>query len=424
MTVNDATKTGSSDGSQSDTNSLLSYIAGKGQDGWVATVGTAGGSYTWTSQIDLSPNGLNLQNAIKIQSAGGSSNKTTITFNFSGNSGILLPAINNKLCQLTGFIIKTGAGQTLSTGALGFRTVTTGTAANAFRIDHCQFDDCAGHAIGILYDNVWNSGAAYGLIDQNTFNTTGTAHNGIYIFAGTSQASDTALGEWNGDMTWGTVNTVCVENNTFNFSGASDYVEGNPAIDSAYFGARWLARYNTFNNWVCVSHGADSAPSSTLQVEMFHNIFNLSINNAADFIMYTRGGSLRFYDNTVNLSNGASLPNQIIKTAIDTYAGRSTGFQQIGHGAVGGTETVVPDYIWGNTIPGGTGPLVGQPISPNQSNVNVSGMFVNNTQYFLSAPSGFSELVYPHPLNTDGGSGTGAPISNGFKQRACVGGGF
>ena len=404
-TVNDGLKTGTATATVADVQAAFDYVRGKAQDGWVITIGAAGDNVTWTSAVDM---GSGFANSVKIQSAGGDANKTTITLNFTdGGSGIILRVTDNKLVQFTGFRILTGAGQSFGTGAIGIRTSRTGQNRNSIRIDHCRFENCANHAIGVLYPEVYNSGPIYGLVDHCVFANTAT-HNGVYIHAGTPGTGHLDIGEWNNSMTWGTADTFTIEDCTFSLTGA-DTVEGNPANDSAWYGARWMARHNVFTNWVLVSHGADSAPSSTLQVEVLHNTFNLVTNDAVDFVMYTRGGSLRFYDNTVTLSNGATLGNQVVKTAIDTDVNRSVGFQQIGHGASGGTEVVEPDYFWGNHIDAGvTGPLVGAP-------QNNPGLWNLNTQYFLSAPGGFTELAYPHPLNTDGATSGVVTVSGRLK---------
>jgi hypothetical protein len=50
-TKDDVTKTATSDGSLSDTQSALSYIDGRNEDGWVLTVGSSNGSYSWGSSL-------------------------------------------------------------------------------------------------------------------------------------------------------------------------------------------------------------------------------------------------------------------------------------------------------------------------------------------------------------------------------------
>ncbi len=423
MTTNTGTKTGSSDGSQSDTQALIDFVRNRAEDGWVLTIGTAGGSYTWASPVDLNGAGT-WAYSVTIQSAGGDSNKTTLTANFStGGSALVLRATNNKLVRFTGFICKVTAGNYLSTGWVNVDTHGVGDCANSFRIDHNRFEDAGGNVsgkgpmVGVVWPNRWSSGAVYGLIDNNTFYTADSSVNtndGVYVYAGTSGSADTDLGQWNNSMTWGTASTVCVEHNTFTVA-AGLTVEGNPAIDGAWFGARILSRYNTFNNWVTVHHGADSAKSSVLQVESFHNIYNLTANDAVDYIHYHRGGCLRFAFNTINLSGGATV-NQIIKTAMDHDASRSFLFQTISHGATAGVESVLGDYIWSNTINGGSPTLVGQPANPNANSDTTTGQYVLNTNYFLSAPGGFSELAYPHPLNTDGPTPGNVTVTGRLKS--------
>lgn len=405
--ANDGAKTISTDGSQADTQSAFDYVDAKNQDGWVITIGTVGGSYTWTSSVEFAST---MVNDCVIISAGGIGNKTAIAMNFTyGGSGILLRGNDNKTAEIYGFSFTTPGGNTLGTGVIGVGGTGTAVAHNAIKIHDCSFDNCANYAVGVLWPDVNSVGAIYGVIYNCTL-TANTAVNGMYFFAGNSSTN------WSsGNMTWGTADTIVVEDCTFNMSVTT--VEGRPAIDSSYNGARWMARHCTFTHWVCVAHGADSAPTSTLQVEMLHNTFNLTINDAVDYIMYLRGGSMRFWDNTVNLSGGASL-NQIIKTANDsalpgTPIAAGEHFQQVGHGVVSGVEAFVMVRVWGNTINGGSPTLFGLPVTNNN--------LVSGTHYLLTDPGDYTELAYPHPLR----GAVSAALKNPFRSRLSpAGAGF
>lgn len=407
--ANDGAKTIASDGSQSDTQAAFDYADAKNQDGWEITIGTAGGSYTWTTTVAMASTFVH---SVRIRSAGGWANKTTLTGNFStGGSALELIVTSGKYTEISGFIFKAAAGAGFGTGWVNFDTNAVGDVHNGFRIHHCRFEDAGGDSgskgpmLGIVWPNRWSSGFIDGLVDQNYFYTANSntlTNDMVYCYAGTTGTGALDLGQWAGSMTWGTNQTIRIENNDFDVASGNT-VEGNPAIDSAYYGVRRLIRYNRFHNTVIVAHGADSAPSSTLQDEILHNTFTYDTNDAIDFIYYHRGGSCRFGLNTINFSNGASA-NQIVKTAIDHHGSRSLGFQQIGHGASSGTEVVEPDYVWGNTINGGSPTVVGAPNNPNAALEDITGMYVLNTHYFLSAPGGFSEIAYPDSLNTDVGS--------------------
>lgn len=405
----DVAKTGITDGSSTDLQAALDYIRGRAEDGWVITHGDPGGNYTHSAVVDFNGAGT-WTNSVTIKSAGGVANKTTLTANFSTSGSALAARVRNgKLINIYGFIFKVSAGNYLSTGWVNFDTNTTGNVFLGFRCHHNRFEDAGGNTasnrgpmLGISFPDRSNSGAIYGLIDQNVFYTTDssvTTCDGVYVYCGNTGASSTDLGNWNGSMTWGTTDTVCIENNVFTVA-AGNTVEGNPAIDSAWFGGRLLVRYNTFTNWVTVGHGADSAKSSVLQSEYYHNTYNLTTNDAVDYIHYHRGGCLRFYDNTINCTGGASL-NQIIKTAMDRDASRAFKFQTISHGTTAGVESVHGDYVWSNHYNGTSATEVGQPNNPNNQGDTTTGQYVLNTNYFLSAPAGHSEIVYPHPLNDD-----------------------
>jgi hypothetical protein len=384
FTANDAAKTITSDGSHTDTQAALDYIDGKNQEGWVLTVGTAGASYTWTAAVGMASTS---NHGLTITSAGGAANKTIITADRGvvGGQALALRPSDNKLTRVTGFTFRTAPGTALGSGVIAVdpNLTSTATMRNAFRIDHCRFENFQNIGITVLSPNT-TGGAVYGLVDNCDFVISSGA-NGLYIYSGSNGNN------WNGSMTWGTADTVVIEDCTFTKTGLTE--EGRPAVDSSYFGARWMLRRSTLTNWVLVAHGADTAPTSTMQVEVLHNNISLTANDSVDFIMYLRGGSMRFWDNAVSLTNGATL-NQIVKTAIDPCCGNPATFQQIGHGAVNGVETLVPVHVWGNNTPGGV-TLVGAP----NNNANLWNL---GTEYYVTDPAlignAYTELAYPHPL--------------------------
>lgn len=373
--ADDGAKTIVTDGTQSDTQAAVTYVDGKNQDGWVMTIGTAGGSYTWTSAVNMASTFVH---SFTIQGAGGSGNRTTITADFtSGGQAMGIRATPGKLTKVQYFIFTTASGESLGSGFIAVDATSTSTATNAFWIENCTFSNCQSFGIVVIGPNISGAGAVYGLIDLCTFSAS-VSTNGIYVFSGNDGDN------WDGDMTWGTVSTVCIEDNTFTKTGA--VVEGNPAIDSSYNGARWLARRNTFTNWVCVAHGADSAPTSTLQVEFYDN--TVTVDENVDYALYLRGGAAMVTDNVVTVT-GAGSYNSLVKFAQDSDP---ADFQQVGDGAVGGVETIVGTYIWDNDATGVT------------STVANAGTLAQNTNWFLVAPgpglptTSYTELVYPHPL--------------------------
>jgi hypothetical protein len=366
-TNNDIAKTISTDGSATDTQNGINYMAGKAQDGWVITVGTAGGTYNWATSVSV-PAGF--VHSYTIQGAGSGATRSKIVSTHSNFSSFNILTNDGKLARLTNFIFNSTGTQ--SGGFLTISPPTNGIAHQSFRVDHCRFQDCHDFAVRISQANQ-NEGTTYGLFDHDDFYDTSSG-DGIYIFAGNN------ANQWKTNMTWGTVDTVVIEDCTFTCT--SPTVPGNPAIDSAYNGARWCARHNTFANWVCVVHGADSAPTSTLQVEFHHNTMTVDIS---DYGLYCRGGCIMASNNT--FSPSSAFPNQVFKFANDSPG----GFEKVGNGAVKGVETRLGAYFWNN--------------SPNFLGAIPSGLSIG-VNIFPIAPgpglpiTSYTELVYPHPLQS------------------------
>lgn len=413
-TVNDTLKTGTTDGSQSDTQHAFDYVDAKNQDGWVINIGTAGGSYSWTSAANMA---ATLVHSVTVQGTGGLGNPTIITASGSISGQMLgLRVTVSKLTRLQ-YLDFRGAGKTFSSGMVAVDNTGSTTSIDSYCIQYCAFSD-ASLMLQILGPDRNSCGAAFGCIAANTFTMNGS-QSGIYVNVGNSD------NQWLGNMTWGTNQTVDIESNTFTQTGNT--VEGNPAVDSRYDGARYLFRYNTMVNMSCVAHGADSAPTSTLQVEFLHNTISYVTNDGVDFVLYLRGGSARCWDNTVTLTNGATL-NQIFKSAMDNNTHDGTGantwtstaglnpvFQQLGHGAlVGGSnggEVLTPCAYWGNTTPVGV-TVIGAPDNfPQYWNLNTQ--YWNDDPANHSAP--YTEYTYPNPLRS--GLGT---VASGMSGTAIL----
>lgn len=385
MTANDGTKQATSDGTQSDTQTAINYIEGKAQDGWTLTIGSAGGSYTWTSGCSFSSA---MVYSVTVTSAGGAANKTTITFDYDDSgTGFTLRASDNKLARLTGFIFTTAAGRVLGTGSVSIQTTGSSSARNAYRIDHCNFVQCTNQAIFVLFPNT-SGGTIYGCIDNCAFTTT-TSHGGIYFFSGNDGNNWTTGGTTNGDMTWGTYDTNIVETCTFTNTGS--IIPGFPAIDASYNGARYCARYNTFTDWVCVCHGSDSAPTSTLQTEIYQNTTTVTAN--CDYAWYIRGGSTVAFSNTITVSGGGNY-NSGFKLTNDSSGSSYPWFQQVGQGASGGSQFTQGSYFYTNTynLNGGTS-ITRNSSSASGTRQSPDWDIVLNRDYFTVAPNGSTPLT-------------------------------
>lgn len=395
------------DGSQADTQSAFTYVDGLNADGYTIIIGTAGGSYTWTSGVAFAST---MVHQVTITSAGGAANKTTITFDFDDTgTGLTLRAADNKLERLTGFIFTTAAGRTLGTGAVSIQTTGSGTARNAYRIDHCNFVQCTNQAIYVLFPNT-SGGTIYGCIDNCAFTTT-TSHGGIYFFSGNDGNNWTTGGTTNGDMTWGTYDTNIVETCTFTNTGA--IVPGFPAIDASYNGVRYCARYNQFTDWVCVCHGSDSAPTSTLQTEIYNN--TTTVTGGCDYAWYIRGGSTVAFNNTITYT-GSGFYNSGFKLTNDSSGSSYPYFQQIGQGVSSGSSFTQGSYFYSNTynLNGGSS------VTTNGAH---SADIVLNRDYFTAAPNGGTPLTSytaaAYPRYNDG-----ATYTSGVSGKAALSGKF
>lgn len=415
-TKNTGTKTGTTDGSQSDTASAFADIVTMAQDGWTIYLPT--GSYTWGSACNFS---TSMVYSVTLAGAGGNGNRTTITGSFSGSQLIGLVATSGKLtkCQ---FIDWNGGGNGYSSGMMAIDQTGIATAINSFWIENCSFSNYTSLGLQVLGPNRANAGALFGLIDLCTF-TAANNVSGIYVNVGNSD------NQWFDTMTLGTVSTVCVEDCTFNHTNTT--VEGNPAIDARYNGAKYLFRYNTLTNWVCVAHGSDSAPTSTLQVEYYNN--TTTVDTQVDYGINLRGGVQICYGNSFNIagSGGYNSGFKLVNDSCNSgggFPGTYPRFQQIGQGSNPGGATIncgtsgsgttqtIGSYFWSNTYNNVT-----TQISTNGAQ---QADIVLNRDYFTSAPSGgtpltsYTALQYPHPLR--GASGGGGASRGGL----CTAGGL
>lgn len=390
--ANDAAKTVSSDGSISDTQAAVNYVDAKNADGWVLTVGSAGASYTWGSQLSI-----NISHVTTIKGAS-ATNRPTIT-SAAGGTGISMGVTNGKTITIRDFIFNEWNTSDSST-----LFQISGSGVDCWRITNCKFN----HGAPSKIVRVGNSGGGgtltlgaegpYGLVD----NCQCGSGAGFYFFE---------VGQnWRRPMTWGTNKAFYVEDCTF--TGSS--IEFLTAVDS-WNGARYVFRHNTLTNMFVASHGADSAGTlnSVLQMEVMHNTFTVS--TAFDKAFFVRGGTFVFFDNKLNgagynfgvkMTYFRATPGT--NTAVDRFYPQDyVGTMMPCSGYVGTTGAdpkwpsepwgSVPAYIWGNT---GNAPL-----QYGIANSNSGGFNAPNRDYFLTPKPGYTEYTYPHPLRT-GGSGT------------------
>jgi hypothetical protein len=384
-----AAGTMTSNGSLSDTQAKINQIVATGEDGWTLIVGSPGGTYTWSGSLSI-PGGVSLT----VQGAGTFEPDTRPTINFahSQSSGISITARNGEVIRLTNFKIADSGAPLASIHVGGW------SDRPSWRIDHIRFNNVADRAI-VVGDPGSNAGGIgpYGLVDNCWFESTGAAHRGLYLYFGNDSRS------WTTAHSFGTDRAVVIEDSVFNRTGGT--VPGLPAIDSAYGGVRWVLRHSTLNNWVAVLHGADSAPSSTLQFEFNHN--TVRVNDGVDYALYIRGGTGVATGNDIGISGSPSNAgyNAAFKMVRDGPCGGGYPcFQQVGRGVVSGAEGSVPVYLWGNTYTPGNA-ANGDLWASESSDIQL------NRDFRLTAKPGYTELAYPHPLRSGSADAPAAPTN-------------
>jgi len=374
------------DGSASDTQAAIDFVDGLNADGYTIIIGTAGGSYTWATEVKMADT---FTHSVTIQGAGDGASRANITSSWTGPYyQVRLFCSPNKLTKVQ-YINWAQTVHNMSGAFLVVQSATGSTTiVNGIWIQYCKFTDCGLFAVRILEaDFGWQT--IFGLINNCDF-VESTNYNGIYVFAGNTS------NQWSGSMGWGTVNTVCIEDCNFTNSGA--IVPGNPAIDSAYNGARYLVRYSNFSNWVVVAHGSDSAPTSTQQTEMYYN--TTTVSGGCDYAWYIRGGSTVAYNNTITYT-GSGFYNSGFKLENDSSGSSYPYFQQVGQGSTAGVQFTQGSYFWNNTfnLNGGTSITTG---GAHAADIQL------NRDYFTVAPNGstpltsYTALQYPHPLRAGG----------------------
>jgi hypothetical protein len=377
-----------SNGTLADTQAKINQAVATGEDGWIVIVGVPSGVYSWGGTLQI-PSTVSLT----VRGAGTFAPDTRPTINLTSNSnGVSMSARNGKVIRLTNFKF-TDSGSALATVQ-----VSGSSSSPSWRIDHVRFENMADRAIVVGSPDSSGSGTGpYGLVDNCWFESTGSAFRGLYIYFSNNS------GSWTTAHSFGTDKTIVIEDSVFNRTGSP--VPGLPAIDSAYGGARWNMRHSTLTNWVAVLHGADSAPTSTLQFEFNHN--TVRVNTAIDYALYIRGGTGVAMGNDIGITgspNNAGYNSAWKMVRDGPCGGGYPCFQQVGRGVVSGAEGSVPAYFWGNTYNLGNA-ANGSIWSSESSDIQL------NRDFFLTAKPGYTELAYPHPLRGTAGSPPTAPTN-------------
>lgn len=316
FTFNDTTLTANSDGSYVGTVNALAHAAQNGNNGWYITVGTNGGSYQWPSAMSFSvPNMVTLAGA-------SSTNRTSITFTNTGNDGIYMNCGSYE--TLRDFIFNSSAS-----GPLSDMVAIDGSNV-CFRVANCQFLNTSvgqGTACGIRVcpgHNATHFKGPWGLIDHTDFILPGgPVYNVINCHA--NGTADNWC--WSNNMTWGTTNSVVIENVT-SFQPEPVPLGGFVEADG---GARVCIRYCNITNCPESTHGmASGSGNSTLQLEAYENnfVYKTATLDQIPYWFLQRGGTaVIFSNNFVNQLNGGSGALDAVFEFWNECAGTNSAFQ-------------------------------------------------------------------------------------------------
>ena len=372
------------------------------------TVEIPSGNCTWSSKIVVTKS---------ISIIGGGIGNTVITDGVSGDNLIELGNSSSTIApRLSGMTIKGSASKSGFKAMIQLAGLSSGLG---FRIDHISFYHWTNEAIQ-TWDGVW------GVIDHCNFTENGGGY-AIYF----RHDRWNGVGDW-GDNSWadadgfGTYKFVFIEDSTFSTSASSSVV-----YSDSCGGARYVYRYNTFNNGNIRSHGTDSTPRvrGTRSVEVYNNAFENNLSGGPhDTVFEYRSGTLLFYNNTISGSVGfdwgpalrlnrnsgttwwppctGSFALDKNQPGLSGYlcldqpgAGQADYFSE-GNGGSNGWTGISP-YTWPNQASSpvfmwnNTGYNVGE---GGGSDIRIQA----NRDYYLSPKQGYTAYTYPHPLQGGG----------------------
>ena len=227
---------------------------------------------------------------------------------------------------------------------------------------------------------------------------------------------------WESPSTMGTLDTTGEKNLYFEDNTVRMLHEGTDFDDAC----RIVFRHNTLDNTSVQSHGWDSSPLGSRQVEVYGNTFLFGETDASGIqvnigqLIHIRGGGVWAIHNNIipdantgsNWGNPAEYNIQLYGLRQDLcYNGSYPMPRQHGLGHNGSSYIREPIYIWGNNQPGGLptpNPAVsdiGDACGNNRSTLEFVQL---NRDYFLAPKPGYATFPYPHPLRSGTQSGSGS----------------
>lgn len=344
----------------------------------------AGGDY-WTSTLTVTK---------AIQLIGAGTNSTWIT---NLNNQTLIDwsvTVSNVVPRISGIsFVRSNTCTSATVKITGKSSSGLGTQINAFRVDHCYFK--------FGQRQVWVTGWAYGVIDQNSFDN---------LKIGVGITSDNYRA-WQRPIEFGTTNAVYIENNNFvRQSGAS--TDSEPIYVYPESGARMTLRFNTFDGTSRSSelamfsegHGnqnyitpADSDTRSTISTERYGNTMA-----AYKFgrLFYLRGGQHLIYSNICTKVTTGTVVIRL--TEEESW---QTAFFNPLRTVWPAEDQITNSFFWANTLNGS---------ALTESNIALQNaadatFIQQNRDWWFQAPNdtngspagiyaAYAPLAYPHPL--------------------------
>jgi hypothetical protein len=244
------------------------------------TVVVPAGTASWTST-------LSIKKGITLQGAG--NDKTIIlddvprTRQNKGGGLMDIRLTPSQSFRLTGFTFRYGS----VAAPAQHGGVRLGGTCPSVRIDHCHFDRT------YQIKQIHTYGQIYGVIDHCVFDS--RSHGGtlaILVWHDKWGGKFYGDGSWADAPYWGSEKFLFIEDNTFNNLGGR---QTNGNID-AKNGARYVARYNNFNNCMPNSHGTEGGPNTGVRaMEIYNNHFHWTFQSSGGQI---RSGTALIHDNT------------------------------------------------------------------------------------------------------------------------------
>jgi hypothetical protein len=220
------------------------------------------------------------------------------------------------------------------------------------------------------------------------------------------------LSLWESPSTAGTLDLTGESNLYFEDNTISFLHEGTDFDDAC----RIVFRNNTLDNSNVLSHGWDSSPLGSRQVEVYNNTFLYGAtgadgipSNIGLLIGIRGGGTWYIHDNTIPDIYSSAWGGSLGEIGFVLYGIRSNQcynggypmYHQQGMGHNGTSYVSEPVHIWNNKQPSGANspdPFV-HDIQDQCGNNRTTAEFVQlNRDYFLTSKAGYTSYPYPHPL--------------------------